>query len=125
ELHGSAGRRDGRGDREGPPRGDAGMILDCDLLIGRDIATGRRQSADDLHARLEAAGIEGGAVASLRALSYDPDSGNREAEDAARALGWTAVHGVDLRNPVDAESRLEAAAAQGVRLVRFAASRQG
>lgn len=101
------------------------MILDCDLLIGRDISTGRRQSAADLQARLETAGIDGGAVTGLRALSYDPHSGNREADDAARTFGWTAACGVDLRNPIDAESRMEGAAAQGVRLVRFATTRQG
>src|SRR5699024_9261597 len=61
----------------------------------------------------------------LRALSYDPETGNREADAAARDHGWTAVCGVDLRNPVDAESRMEAAAAGGTRLVRFAATRQG
>ena len=32
------------------------MILDCDLLIGRDITTGCRQNAADLRARLAAAG---------------------------------------------------------------------
>lgn len=101
------------------------MILDCDLLIGRDITTGRRQSAADIRARLETAGIAGGAVASLRALSHDPESGNREAAEAARDHGWMTVCGVDLRNPVDADARMEAAAAQGIRLVRFAAARQG
>lgn len=101
------------------------MILDCDLLIGRDITTGRRQSAAELRARLEAAGIDGGAVTALRALSYDPQAGNREAEAAARTFGWTTVCGVDLRNPVDAESRMEAAAARGTRLVRFATTHQG
>src|SRR5699024_5014773 len=95
ELHRRAGRCDGRGDRQGPPRGGAGMILD------------------------------GGAVTGLRALSYDPETGSREADAAARDHGWTAVCGVDLRNPVDAESRMEAAAAGGTRLVRFAATRQG
>lgn len=101
------------------------MILDCDLLIGRDISTGRRQSAAALRARLAAAGIDGGAVTGLRALSYEPETGNREAEAAAQDFGWTAVCGIDLRNPVDAESRMEAAAAQGSRLVRFATTRQG
>lgn len=101
------------------------MILDCDLLIGRDITSGRRQSAADIEARLGTAGIDGGAVAGLRALSYDPETGNREADAAARAFGWTAVCGVDLRNPIDAESRMEAAAARGTHLVRFATTRQG
>lgn len=101
------------------------MILDCDLLIGRDITTGSRRTAVDIAARLRSAGIAGGAVSSLRALSYDPETGNREADDAASALGWTAVCGIDLRNPLDAESRMEAAAARGSRLVRFATTRQG
>lgn len=101
------------------------MILDCDLLIGRDVTTGRRRSAADIRDRLQTAGIAGGAVSSLRALAHDPQTGNREAAEAAREHGWTMVCGVDLRNPVDAESRMEAAAADGTRLVRFAASRQG
>lgn len=101
------------------------MILDCDLLIGRDITTGRSQSTAELRGRLEVAGIDGGAVTSLRALSFDPESGNQEAVAAARDVGWMAVCGVDLRNPVDAESRMEAAAARGTRLVRFATTRQG
>lgn len=101
------------------------MILDCDLLIGRDVATGRRRSAAEIRGRLQTAGIAGGAVASLRALAHDPQAGNREAAEAAQDHGWTVVCGVDLRNPVDAESRMEAAAAGGTRLVRFAASRQG
>ncbi len=101
------------------------MILDCDLLIGRDITTGRRLTAADMQTRLEAAGIAGGAVSGLRALSYDPETGNREADDASRTFGWTFVCGVDLRNPVDAESRMAAAADRGTRLVRFATTRQG
>ncbi|MGO1284114.1 MAG: hypothetical protein ACTHUU_03275 [Brachybacterium sp.] len=101
------------------------MILDCDLLIGRDVSTGRRRSAADIHERLQAAGIAGGAVTSLRAIGHDPGAGNLEAAEAARDHGWTMVCGIDLRNPVDAESRMAAAAAGGIRLVRFAAARQG
>lgn len=69
--------------------------------------------------------MSGGAVTSLRAIAHDPESGNREADEAAREHGWTAVCGLDLRNPVDAEQRMEQAAAQGTRMVRFAAARQG
>src|SRR5690625_7355231 len=101
------------------------MILDCDLLIGRDITTGCRQNAADLRARLAAAGIDGGAVTGLRALSYDPETGNREAGAAARDHGWRAVCGGGLRNPVEAGSRMEAAAAGGARAVGLAADRRG
>lgn len=69
--------------------------------------------------------MSGGAVTSLRAIGHDPASGNREADEAALVHGWTAVCGLDLRNPVDAEQRMEAAAARDTRVVRFAAARQG
>ncbi|MGO3290279.1 hypothetical protein [Brachybacterium sp.] len=100
------------------------MILDCDLLVGRDIASGRRRTPAELAQRLAAAGIDGGAVTSLRAIAYDPKSGNREGARAAAEHGWIDVPGVELRNPLDAHARLERIAADGHRLVRFATTRQ-
>ena len=79
------------------------MILDCDLLIGREATTAVSRSATEVRRRLDQAGMSGGAVASLRSISHDPRTGNAEATDAARAHGWIEVCGVDLRNPVEAE----------------------
>lgn len=101
------------------------MILDCDLLIGRDIVVGRAQPPADLHARLTEAGIAGGAVASLRALVFNAESGNDEARGAAADHGWIPVCAVDLRDPLGAEREIERAAARGIRFVRMAAGRQG
>lgn len=100
------------------------MILDCDLLVGRDIATGNRRTPEELAQRLRRAGIDGGAVSSLRALAFDPESGNLEGGQAAAEHGWIDVPGVDLRNPVDAHARLETIAASGHLMVRFATTRQ-
>lgn len=100
------------------------MILDCDLLVGRDVATGRRRTPAEIAQRLAVAGIDGGAVTSLRALTFDPVSGNQETAHAATGHGWIAAPGVDLRNPVDAEARLQQIAADGHHLVRFATTRQ-
>lgn len=101
------------------------MILDCDLLVGRDIAVGRTQSAGELRGRLQEAGIAGGAVASLRALLFNAESGNDEALDTAKDAGWHPVCGIDLRDPLGAEREIERAAGAGVRFVRIAAGRQG
>lgn len=101
------------------------MILDCDLLIGRDIVFGRSVAADELGARLTEAGIAGGAVASLRALLFHAPSGNDEAHVAAVAHHWLPVAGVDLRDALGAELEIERAAELGIRLIRFASTRQG
>jgi predicted TIM-barrel fold metal-dependent hydrolase len=101
------------------------VILDCDLLIGRDIVIGRAQGPADLRARLAEAGIAGGAVASLRALTFNAHSGNEEARHAGAELGWSPVCAVDLRDPLGAEREIERAAEAGVRFVRMAAARQG
>jgi predicted TIM-barrel fold metal-dependent hydrolase len=101
------------------------VILDCDLLVGRDLDTARRQRPADLADTLRDAGIDGGAVASLRALSFHAPSGNQEAREAAVAHGWLPVVAVDLRDPLGAEAELLAAREAGVRLVRLAPERQG
>lgn len=101
------------------------MILDCDLLVGRDIAVGRTQRPAELVERLTAARIDGGAVGSLRALLFHAESGNDEARAAASENGWLPVVGIDLRDALGAERELERAAEHGVRLVRLAPGRQG
>jgi len=101
------------------------VILDCDLLIGRDIVSGRSVDADELATRLAGAGIGGGAVASLRALLFDATSGNDEARVAAAAHAWLPVASIDLRDALGAEREIERAAEDGVRFVRFASTREG
>jgi predicted TIM-barrel fold metal-dependent hydrolase len=101
------------------------MILDCDLLIGRDISTGDRQCADELAVRLRAAGIAGGAVGSLRSLLFHAESGNEEARSAGREHDWLPVAGIDLRDPLGAEREICRAADAGVPFVRMAPARQG
>ncbi|RIQ18373.1 amidohydrolase family protein [Jiangella rhizosphaerae] len=101
------------------------MILDCDLLIGRDIATGARLDGDALAGALTGLGIGGGLVTSLRSLLFDAPSGNDEARSVAAAFGWQAAAGVDLRDPLTALDEVARAASLGVRAVRLAPDRQG
>lgn len=101
------------------------MILDADLLVGRDIATGTRVEPSGLAAALAEAGIDGGVVTSLRALSFDVVSGNDEAIAAAAGrAGWTPAGGLDLRDPLGGEREIDRLAGLGVRAVRFAHTRQ-
>ncbi|PSK96918.1 hypothetical protein CLV30_1242 [Haloactinopolyspora alba] len=101
------------------------MILDCDLLVGRDVTTSARLSPADLATTMAEAGIDGGAVGSLRALSFDPPSGNDEAHAAAPTCGARTVAGVDLRDPLGAEREIDRQRDAGVRIVRLAPARQG
>ncbi|TDD68328.1 hypothetical protein E1262_16100 [Jiangella aurantiaca] len=101
------------------------MILDCDLLIGRDIASGARVDGAALAASLAGLGIGGGLVTSLRALLFDAPSGNDEAREVAALHGWWAAAGVDLRDPLTALAEVSRASALGVRAVRIAPDRQG
>jgi hypothetical protein len=101
------------------------VILDCDLLVGRDITTGRRLEPDDLVAEASAAGIEGGVIGSLRSLTFDPPSGNDEALAMGSGVGWWSAAGVDLRDPLGSEREIDRAAARGVPAVRLAPERQG
>ncbi|PZF82926.1 hypothetical protein [Jiangella anatolica] len=101
------------------------MILDCDLLVGRDIVTGTRLSGVELAGALPELGIGGGLVTSLRSLLFDAPSGNDEARAAVAAEhGWQAVAGVDLRDPLTALAEVSRAASLGVRAVRLAPERQ-
>ncbi|TDC50175.1 hypothetical protein E1212_15740 [Jiangella ureilytica] len=101
------------------------MILDCDLLIGRDIAVGTRVDGAALAGGLAGLGIGGGLVTSLRALLFDAPSGNDEARLVAAEHGWQPVAGVDLRDPLTALAEVARAAELGVRAVRLAPGRQG
>jgi predicted TIM-barrel fold metal-dependent hydrolase len=101
------------------------VILDCDLLVGRDVTTGARLPLDDLVHTLRRVGIDGGLVASLRALTFDPVSGNDEARASTADPSWWGVAGIDLRDPLGAEREIDRAASQGVRAVRLAPERQG
>lgn len=103
------------------------MILDCDLLIGRDIAVGTRVDGAALAGELDGLGIGGGLVTSLRALLFDAPSGNDEARRVAAEHGWQAAAGVDLRDPLTSLAEVARAAASDgvVRAVRLAPDRQG
>lgn len=101
------------------------MILDCDLLVGRDITSARTLTAGALADQMAGVGISGGAAASLRSLPFNARSGNDEAGRAAAAHGWFPVAGIDLRDPLGAEWEIEHAAEAGVRLLRLAPQRQG
>lgn len=101
------------------------MILDVDLLIGRDITTATRVNPADLDAGLSEAGITGGLVTSLRALAFDVTSGNEEARAAARDRPqWTPVGGLDLRDPLGGEREIDRLSGLGVAAVRLAHGRQ-
>ncbi|SEE85317.1 hypothetical protein [Jiangella alba] len=100
------------------------MILDADLLVGRDVAAGARLTGPELAASLRPLGIGGGLVTSLRALLFDAPSGNDEARAVAAEHGWHAAFGVDLRDPLTALAEVERAAELGVRAVRLAPDRQ-
>ncbi|QOR70578.1 hypothetical protein IM660_18660 [Ruania alkalisoli] len=100
------------------------MIADCDLLIGREITSGLRQTPEQLAGQLAQAAIDGGALASLRALQFDVQTGNDEAAGAALRYGWWPVYGIDLRDPLGAEQEMDRAADHGVRLLRLAPGRQ-
>ncbi|WP_051426059.1 amidohydrolase family protein [Jiangella gansuensis] len=101
-----------------------GELLDCDLLIGRDIRTAVRVTAGELAATLAGTRISGGVAGSLRALLFDAPSGNDEAAAAAADHGWWPAAGVDLRDPLTALAEVERAAAAGVRAIRLAPARQ-
>lgn len=101
-------------------------LLDCDLLVGRDIAVGARVDGAGLADALGRVGIGGGLVTSLRALLFDAPGGNDEARSVAAEHGWWAAAGVDLRDPLTALAEVaRAAALDGVRAVRLAPDRQG
>lgn len=95
-------------------------LLDCDVLVGREPRAFLDASPDRVTAALSAAGLAGGAVASLRALHFDVPSGNDECARVAAERGWTPVAAVDLRDPLGAERALDLAVERGWRAVRLA-----
>jgi hypothetical protein len=86
---------------------DAPVLLDCDILVGHDVTTGRWGRADNVREVFEATGISGGVVSSLRAVHFDVPSGNDEAEQVAGSNGWSVCPAVDLRDPLGAEKELD------------------
>jgi hypothetical protein len=97
-------------------------LLDCDLLVGHDVTTGRWSHPDDVQEVLKSAGLSGGLVSSLRAVHFDVPSGNDEAQAVADGNGWTACPVLDLRDPLGAERELDRLG--DLRAVRLAPSLQ-
>ncbi|TWD73224.1 hypothetical protein FB561_7112 [Kribbella amoyensis] len=86
---------------------DAPILLDCDLLVGHDVTTGRWSRPDAVQEVLKSTGISGGLVTSLRAVHFDVPSGNAEAAEVAASNNWTACPALDLRDALGAERELE------------------
>ncbi|HZX05272.1 hypothetical protein [Kribbella sp.] len=82
-------------------------LLDCDILVGHDVTTGRWGQPETIVKVLADSGISGGVVAALRAVHFDVPSGNAEAAQVAAGNGWTACPVLDLRDPLGAEKELE------------------
>jgi hypothetical protein len=86
---------------------DPPVLLDCDVLVGHDVTTGRWGRAENVQEVFKATGISGGVVSSLRAVHFDVPSGNDEATDVAAGLGLTACPVLDLRDALGAERELD------------------
>lgn len=86
---------------------DVPVLLDCDVLVGHDVTTGRWSRAESVRDVMKSTGISGGVVSSLRATYFDVPSGNDEATEVAEDNGWTACPVLDLRDPLGAERELE------------------
>ncbi|MGW1342480.1 hypothetical protein ACWCOV_15640 [Kribbella sp. NPDC002412] len=106
---------------------DVPVLLDCDVLVGHDVTTGRWSRAESVRDVMKATGISGGVVSSLRATYFDVPSGNDEAAEVAEGNGWTACPVLDLRDPLGAERELERllGAAEPPRAFRLAPTSQG
>jgi hypothetical protein len=83
------------------------LLLDCDVLVGHDVTTGRWGRPERMHEVFKATGISGGVVSALRAVHFDVPSGNLEAEQVAESNGWSWCPVLDLRDPLGAERELE------------------
>ena len=105
---------------------DTPPLLDCDLLVGHDVTTGRWGRPENIAKVLADSGIAGGLVSALRAVHFDVPSGNDEATEVAEGNGWTAVPVLDLRDPLGAEKELERQLARTTppRAVRLAPTAQ-
>jgi hypothetical protein len=86
---------------------DVPVLLDCDVLVGHDVTTGRWSRPDAVRDVMKATGISGGVVSSLRATYFDVPSGNDEALEVAEGNGWTVCPVLDLRDPLGAERELD------------------
>ncbi|MEV0283027.1 hypothetical protein AB0H36_02795 [Kribbella sp. NPDC050820] len=86
---------------------DGPVLLDCDVLVGHDVTTGRWSRAESVRDVMKSTGLSGGVVSSLRATYFDVPSGNDEAIEVAEGNGWTACPVLDLRDPLGAERELE------------------
>ena len=106
---------------------DVPVLLDCDVLVGHDVTTGRWSRPDDVRDVLKATGISGGVVSSLRATYFDVPSGNDEAAQVAEGNGWTVCPVLDLRDPLGAERELDRwlSGPQRPRAIRLAPTAQG
>jgi hypothetical protein len=106
---------------------DVPVLLDCDVLVGHDVTTGRWSRAETVRDVMKATGISGGVVSSLRATYFDVPSGNDEAAQVARGNGWTVCPVLDLRDPLGAERELERLlpGPERPRAIRLAPTSQG
>jgi hypothetical protein len=86
---------------------DSPLLLDCDILVGHEVTTGRWARPEDVAKVHAQSGISGGLVSALRAVHFDVPSGNDEAAQVADSNGWTACPVLDLRDPLGAEKELE------------------
>jgi hypothetical protein len=101
-------------------------LLDCDLLVGHDVTTGRWSRPEAMRKVMAATGISGGLVASLRAVHFDVPSGNDEARAVAESNDWSWCPVLDLRDPLGAERELDRLlSTQQLSAVRLAPGAQG
>jgi predicted TIM-barrel fold metal-dependent hydrolase len=100
-------------------------LLDCDLVLGRDVPTDRWATLEDVRRTTRTEGISGGVVSSLRAVHFDVSSGNDEVAMAAAEGPWLFCPVLDLRDPLGAERELERWADRRPHPVRLAPTAQG
>lgn len=105
---------------------DTPNLLDCDVLVGHDVTTGRWGRAARVQEVFKATGISGGVVSSLRAVHFDVPSGNAEAQQVAESNGWSLCPVLDLRDALGAERELERVLSLGEppRAIRLAPTAQ-
>jgi hypothetical protein len=100
-------------------------LLDCDLLVGHDVTTGRWSTPEQIRDVLTANDIAGGMVSSLRAVHLNSPAGNDEALEVAKSNDWSCCPVLELRDPLGAERELDRLLAlQPLRAVRLAPSLQ-
>ncbi|MEU4192072.1 hypothetical protein AB0E69_09250 [Kribbella sp. NPDC026611] len=82
------------------------VLLDCDVLVGHDVTTGRWGRAENVQEVFKTTGISGGVVSSLRAIHFDVPSGNDEARQVAESIGLAFCPVLDVRDALGAEREL-------------------